>query len=61
MEPAAEPIMKRHMTNGCLLQQVFAECTQARNTTGLSNPGISSRIARVMHKKQGIYDSAGEM
>ncbi|KAK9842826.1 hypothetical protein WJX74_002994 [Apatococcus lobatus] len=41
--------------------QVFAECTQARNTTGLTNPGISSRIARVMHKKQGIYDSAGEM
>ncbi|KAK9818340.1 hypothetical protein WJX72_010958 [[Myrmecia] bisecta] len=35
--------------------QVFAECAQVQNTVGLANPGISSDIAKGMHKKQGIY------
>lgn len=35
--------------------QVFAECTQMRDVTGLGNAGISSDVAKRMHKKQGIY------
>ncbi|GMH36398.1 hypothetical protein BSKO_04266 [Bryopsis sp. KO-2023] len=35
--------------------QVFAECTQIHDTVGLANPGISSDVAKRMHKKQGIY------
>ena len=35
--------------------QVFAECAQVRETTGMANQGISSDIARRLHKKQEIY------
>ena len=35
--------------------QVFSKCAQVRDTVGLANCGISSSIAKDMHKKQGIY------
>lgn len=35
--------------------QVFAECTQMQDVTGLGNSGVSSDVAKRMHKKQGIY------
>ena len=37
------------------LQQVFSKCAQIRDTVGLANCGISSAVAKDMHKKQGIY------
>lgn len=36
--------------------QVFSEVTEALNTVGLVNPGIASDVAKIMHKKQGIYE-----
>lgn len=38
-----------------LLVQVFSRCAQVRDTVGLANCGISSAVAKDMHKKQGIY------
>lgn len=38
---------------GCL--QVFSKCAQVQDTVGLANCGISSSVAKDMHKKQGIY------
>lgn len=35
--------------------QVFSECTEVKDTVGLANPGISSDIAKHVHKKQGVY------
>ena len=35
--------------------QVFSKCAQVRDTVGLANCGISSSVAKDMHKKQGIY------
>ena len=35
--------------------QVFSECALVRDTVGLSNQGISSQVARDMHKMQGLY------
>mmetsp|Transcript_8215 Transcript_8215/g.27297 ORF Transcript_8215/g.27297 Transcript_8215/m.27297 type:complete len:167 (-) Transcript_8215:821-1321(-) len=32
--------------------QVFSECAQVTDTTGLSNQGISAEVARTMHAKQ---------
>ena len=34
------------------MPQVFSECAQFTNTVGLANQGISSDIARMLHKKQ---------
>ena len=38
--------------------QVFSKCAQVRDTVGLANSGISSCVAKDMHKKQGIYGTA---
>ena len=38
--------------------QVFSKCAQVRDTVGLANCGISSCVAKDMHKKQGIYGTA---
>lgn len=38
-----------------VLLQVFSKCAQVRDTVGLANCGISSAVAKDMHKKQGIY------
>ena len=35
--------------------QVFAECTSVQDTVGMANGGISSDIAKFMHRKQGVY------
>ena len=35
--------------------QVFAECTAVQDTVGMANGGISSDIAKYMHRKQGVY------
>lgn len=35
--------------------QVFNACAQVHDTVGLANSGISSAVAKTMHKKQGIY------
>jgi hypothetical protein len=35
--------------------QVFNACAQVQDTVGLANSGISSTIAHIMHKQQGIY------
>ena len=35
--------------------QIFSECALVSDTIGLSNQGISSQVARDMHKKQGLY------
>lgn len=37
--------------------QIFSECALVSNTIGLSNQGISSQVARDMHKKQGLYQT----
>ncbi len=41
-----------------LVLQVFSKCAQVRDTVGLANCGISSSVAKDMHKKQGIYGTA---
>ncbi|DBA72785.1 hypothetical protein WJX79_005325 [Trebouxia sp. C0005] len=38
--------------------QVFSKCAQVQDTVGLANCGISSSVAKDMHKKQGIYGTA---
>ncbi len=35
--------------------QVFAECTSVQDMVGMANGGISSDIAKFMHRKQGVY------
>ena len=35
--------------------QVFSECTSVQDTVGMANGGISSDIAKYMHRKQGVY------
>ena len=35
--------------------QVFAECTSVQDSVGMANSGISSDIAKFMHRKQGVY------
>lgn len=42
----------------CICMQVFSKCAQVRDTVGLANCGISSSVAKDMHKKQGIYGTA---
>ncbi len=37
--------------------QIFSECALVSDTIGLSNQGISSQVARDMHKKQGLYQA----
>ncbi|KAA6422401.1 MAG: PF05951 family [Trebouxia sp. A1-2] len=37
---------------------VFSKCAQVQDTVGLANCGISSSVAKDMHKKQGIYGTA---
>ena len=35
--------------------QSLSECALVSDTVGLSNQGISSQVARDMHKMQGLY------